>query len=65
LDRLEKSQFNLFDPALGLLPTAPSTSTDPKRDATITGVTLSGSNQGFQPLILRWQLLKHQLRGTY
>jgi phytoene/squalene synthetase len=65
LTRLEEHHFDLFAPGLGLLPTAPKDSTDTKRDASISGITLSGSNQGIQPLLLRIALLRHAWSGTY
>ena len=65
LERLEQRQFNLFDPNLGLLPTVDKDAADPKKDASIAGVSLSGSSQGLQPLKLRLQLLKHRWNNTY
>lgn len=65
LDRLERHQFNVFDPSLGLLPTAPKGALDPAKEMSTAGVTLSGSNQGLQPMWLRLDLLKHKWKGTY
>jgi len=65
LARLEKHQFDLFEPRLGLLPTAPKGAADPQREASTAGVTLSGSQQGLQPLLLRMGLLRCSLRRTY
>jgi len=65
LDRLERHNFDLFDPALGLLPTAPASSPQPEKDATIENVSLSGSSIGWTPLKLRWLLIKHKMKGTF
>jgi len=65
LARLEKHQFDLFAPEMGLLPVAPKGAADPQREASIAGVTLSGADRGLQPLVFRAQLLERHLKGTY
>jgi hypothetical protein len=66
LARLERHRFHVFAPELGLLPTVSKGAVDdPAKELSTAGVTLSGSQQGLQPMWLRLHLLKHQLRGTY
>jgi len=65
LQRLEDNQFDLFAPAMGLLPRASAQAKEPEREASTAGVTLSGADTGVQPLVFRGQLLKRRFDGTF